>query len=531
MSDDFLFADDDPAAPVDAATEAEPPAPWIVLIVDDDVAIHATTKMVLRGFRFEGRTVEFLSAASAAEARAILHRTPGVAAILLDVVMESDDAGLQLVRYIRNDLNNRKVRIILRTGQPGQAPEREVIVNYDINDYKAKSELTSQKLFTATVAALRSYQHIATIEQSRRGLEKIVDGASALFEQRSLQSFIQGVLMQMGSLLKSAQGSFLCTIAGPSPGPDPQDDLKVLAGSGAFEGAAGKPVGDVVGRDILDDIAAALDERRAVHRHRHCVVAFRSREHAASVIYVEGTEPLSVVDRQLIEIFCGKVAVGFDNVLLYERLGLTQRATVHALGMLAEYKDEATGDHVRRIGRWSRLIAEELRRRGVAPELLDDEFIERIELASMLHDVGKVAIPDAILKKPGALTDEELVVMRSHADIGGRLLTEAADIAGGHSYLSMGADIALSHHERFDGAGYPRSLGGRDIPLAGRIVAVADVYDALLHARPYKPAWERSEVLALIKRESGRHFDPLVVEALISVLAREDAAQAGASSF
>jgi response regulator RpfG family c-di-GMP phosphodiesterase len=527
--DALVFADE---GAEDKADKALAPAPWTVLIVDDDPEVHAITRVVLGDVVFEQRSIRFLSAYSAAEAQGVLAATNDIAAILLDVVMETDDAGLRLVRYIRHDLQNQQVRIILRTGQPGQAPEREVIVNYDINDYKAKSELTSQKLFTATVAALRSYQHIATIDQSRRGLEKIVDGSTSLLEQRSLQNFIQGVLLQMGSLLKSAQGSFLCTVseaaaenavAGLPVAGLPVAGLKVLAGSGAFEAAAGKPVAEVVNREIADDIAAALSRQAAVFRDRHCVIGFRSREHAASVIYVEGGGPLSPVDRQLIEIFCGKVAVGFDNVLLHERLGLTQRATVHALGKLAEYKDEVTGDHVRRLGRWSRLIAEELRRRDVAPDILTDEFLERIELASMLHDVGKVAIPDAILKKPGILDDDEMAQMRTHAEIGGRILIEAAGLAGGHSYLSMGADIALSHHERFDGAGYPYGLAGEAIPLAGRIVAVADVYDALLHARPYKPAWSRSDVVALLQREAGRHFDPAVVDALLTVLKQETA--------
>lgn len=523
--DALVFADEDAGENAAYGGEPRSPAPpWVVLIVDDDAEVHAITRVVLGDVQFEGRPIHFLSAYSAAEARQVLVTEQDISAILLDVVMETDDAGLRLVRFIREELGNHQVRIILRTGQPGQAPEREVIVNYDINDYKAKSELTSQKLFTATVAALRSYQHIATIEQSRRGLEKIVAGGSSLFEHRSLQSFVQGVLMQMASLLKSAQGSFLCTIAGHPPGLRGEPEITVLAGSGAFEAAAGKPVGAVVPTEILNDIAAALRLGAPVHRQRHCVVAFQSREHAASVIYVEGAAPLSQVDRQLIEIFCGKVAVGFDNVLLYERLGLAQRATVHALGMLAEYKDEATGDHVRRIGALSRRIAEELRRRDIETGLITDEYLECIELASMLHDVGKVAIPDAVLKKPGVLDDDELRVMRTHAEIGGRILMEAASLAGGHGYLSMGADIALSHHEKFDGSGYPYRLSGDKIPLSGRIVAVADVYDALLHARPYKPAWAQVDVLRLLRKEAGSHFDPDVVHALFGILGIDPAA-------
>jgi hypothetical protein len=115
--------------------------------------------------------------------------------------METDDAGLRCVEFIRKTMGNKQVRIILRTGQPGQAPERQVIVDYDINDYKAKSELTAQKLFTSVVAALRSYQHIISIDLSRRGLEKIIDGSASLFEQQSMSRFVEGVLMQIHSLV------------------------------------------------------------------------------------------------------------------------------------------------------------------------------------------------------------------------------------------------------------------------------------------------------------------------------------------
>jgi response regulator RpfG family c-di-GMP phosphodiesterase len=362
--DDLLFADE-------AAEDADAgpaPTPWTVMIVDDDPEVHAITRVVLGDVVFEGRGIAFLGAHSADEARALLRSTEDVAAVLLDVVMETDDAGLRLVHFIREELGNHRIRIILRTGQPGQAPERQVIVSYDINDYKAKSELTAQKLFTSTVAALRSYQHISAIEQGRRGLEE------------------------------------------------------------------------------------------------------------------------------------------------------AQRTTVHALGKLAEFKDEVTGDHVKRIGRWATAIARRLRADGTFPAVADARFCEQIGLASMLHDVGKVGIPDHILGKPGKLDTQEMTVMREHATIGGQILREASGNVAAPNYLSMGAEIADSHHEKWDGTGYPRGVAGDAIPLSGRIVAVADVYDALLHRRPYKEAWDHREVVGLIQREAGTHFDPRVVAAFLKVL-------------
>jgi diguanylate cyclase (GGDEF)-like protein/PAS domain S-box-containing protein len=160
--DDFLFADEPPAPQPTSATPPQPAAvplaPWKILIADDEPDVHHVTRLALHGFQFADRGLELFNAYSMAEAQVILRAQKDIAVALLDVVMEYDDAGLRLVQYIRNDLKNKFIRIILRTGQPGQAPERHVITHYDINDYKAKTELTAQKLFSAMVTALRSYR-------------------------------------------------------------------------------------------------------------------------------------------------------------------------------------------------------------------------------------------------------------------------------------------------------------------------------------------------------------------------------------
>jgi CheY-like chemotaxis protein len=143
---------------------------WKVLIVDDEEEVHSVTKLALTDFSFEGRKAILLSAYSGQEAMRLMDQHPDIALILLDVVMEHENSGLTVVKYIRESLKNREVRIVLRTGQPGQAPEKKVIIDYDINDYKTKSELTAQKLFTMTVASLRAYKTIVELETNRRKL-------------------------------------------------------------------------------------------------------------------------------------------------------------------------------------------------------------------------------------------------------------------------------------------------------------------------------------------------------------------------
>ena len=170
-------------------------------MIDDDLAVHDGTRFALCDYQLNGHRLEILSAFSAKEGRELMQANPDIAAVLLDVIMETDEAGLDLVEYIRNDLKNETVRIILRTGQPGQAPERRVIVDYDINDYKAKTELTADKLFTSLTAALRSYQQLQRMVETRRGLEIIIDAASTLYDFKSMQRLAEGVLTQIASLL------------------------------------------------------------------------------------------------------------------------------------------------------------------------------------------------------------------------------------------------------------------------------------------------------------------------------------------
>ena len=179
------MADDEIVQLIDDAGAQGPPEQirrWKIAIIDDDHAVHDGTRFALSDYRLNGQGLEILSAYSAADGRQLLRSHPDVAVVLLDVIMETDTAGLDLVEFIREDLKNETVRIILRTGQPGQAPERRVIVDYDINDYKAKTELTADKLFTALTAALRSYLQLQRMVETRRGLEIIIEAASALFD-------------------------------------------------------------------------------------------------------------------------------------------------------------------------------------------------------------------------------------------------------------------------------------------------------------------------------------------------------------
>lgn len=183
---------------------------------------------------------------------------------------------------------------------------------------------------------------------------------------------------------------------------------------------------------------------------------------------------------------------------------------------LMESRDREMEGHLERVRHYARLVAERLRRDGVFPEI-DSRFVETIYLTSPLHDIGKTGISDEILKKPGPLTSEEFELIKQHTTLGGRSLQQALERYPAERNLRMARDIALAHHERYDGAGYPRGLRGDAIPLAARIVALVDVYDALTSSRCYKDAWAHEEAVRLIERESGGQFDPRIVRAFLDI--------------
>ncbi|MFD1626470.1 DUF3369 domain-containing protein [Azospirillum griseum] len=528
--DDLFFLDEgeeSAAVPPDVDAPAHPLAAapsgqrWKLLIVDDEPEVHSITKLVLSDFAYKGRPAHFISAHSAEEARTILARETDIAMILLDVVMETEDAGLQLVHHIREELKNRHVRIILRTGQPGQAPERAVILDYDINDYKAKTQLTAQQLFTTTVAALRSYEDIMAIEANRRGLQKIIDASSSLFQARSMKLFAGGVLTQLSGLLGVGPDAILCVQRGSVLG-GARDGLYVLAGAGRFETLINEPALNHVDPDVLGLVMACLESRANHYAGEHITLYIRTPNRRENVVYLRSDRPLSDLDRELIEVFCGKISVGFDNLYLYEQLHRAQQGTLAALADLAERRAaDADGDNrfarSLRIAAVTERIARQLRDENRFPEIIDESFLSIIGLSAILHDVGNAAIDPSITAKPGPLSPDERAAMQRHTLAGADLLTRASRLTDGQTHLHIGADVARWHHENWDGRGYPDGLAGDAIPLSARIVAVADAYDAMRHHRPHRAALSHDATLTEIRNDSGHRFDPVVVAAFLAV--------------
>ncbi|CAM3771966.1 bifunctional diguanylate cyclase/phosphodiesterase [Rheinheimera salexigens] len=311
---DFLFAAEDTVTSVIAKPSLEP---WQILVVDDDAEVHTVTTLALNDLQVFNRTLTFHHAYNGEEAIQYLKKRPDIAVVLLDVVMESDDAGLIVVQRIREELQLDEIRIVLRTGQPGYAPEEKVIKQYDINDYKTKTELTRGKLVTAIIGAIRSYQQIRTINQSRRGLEKIINSAANLLEHQSLHSFSEGVLTQISSLLGLPAEGIVC--AQIEDDGSASDRVYVLGAAGAYAPFIKCLLERIQDAEIIQQIRQCLYDKKHLLYPQATVLYLGNKQYNAAV-YLQTNQPISELDQQLIELFLSNISIGYQNAALFQQL-------------------------------------------------------------------------------------------------------------------------------------------------------------------------------------------------------------------
>ncbi len=472
---------------------------WKIIVVDDDEEVLSITRLVLRRFTFEERPVELYCGTSGVEAIRLLQEHPDAAILLLDVVMEDERTGLNVVRHVRDEMQNYFIRIILRTGQPGRAPEEHVFAEYEINDYKEKSFLTGQGLITSILSALRSYRDLRALENMRKGLTRIIDATEDLFKPNSIKTLASGILTQLASIIglehngmKSHVSCLACS--------NRRGTLLVYAGTGRYEKAVGLPVREVVSDKVFHHIEEGITSGRSLF-FDHCYLGYFKSALGINLIFIEGHQPISNLERKLLEVFSANITFAFDNLFLNREVIETQREVTFTLGEVIEIRSQETGQHVRRVALFSRFLA--------SKSGLDEAQAELLFMASPLHDLGKIGIPDPILNKPGPLDPKERLIMQGHTTIGHNILKNST-----RSILKAGSIISLQHHERWDGTGYPNALRMEEIHIFARITAVSDVFDALSSDRCYRKAWDMDRVLAFFKEERGRQFDPELVDLL-----------------
>lgn len=488
------------------------PNSYKVVIADDEEEIHKMTKLVLKGFEQDGTRLQFYDTYSARETIEFLRLNPDVAIVLLDIVMEDDKAGFEVIRFLRETLGNNVTRVIVRTGQPGKAPEERVVVEYEVDDYKTKTELTVQKLYSMMVLCLRAHKNIKAMNRHKESLYKVINASQALYKYHSFTEFLSGMLEQvieMYGIEESAESGVNRLIDGFAA-IQMMDSFKVLAATGKHTGMVGKLLSPDVCPPALFELVggiAAGDDSELIARQGDLLVIYKRSSDKLVGNFVVLETPMNIENLDIIKLFLENFSLAIDNFMLNMNASETQNEIIFRISEVVENRSDATANHLRRVSNITQILAEKLN--------FSEEMTNSIKMASVMHDVGKIGISDEILLKPAKLTAAEFETIMKHTTIGYNILKDSKLML-----LNMAANIALYHHERYDGLGYPMGKKGGEIPKECEIVAVADVFDALISERCYKPKWPVTDVVEYFRQNRGSQFAPDVVDALFGSIER-----------
>lgn len=467
--------------------------PWKVLIVDDEPDVHLVTEIVLKDFEYLNRNIEFLHAYNSNEAKNILTKTDDLAVAFVDVVMEQDDAGLRLVEWIRSKLGNKRLRIVLRTGQPGMAPEDKVIVDYQINDYKSKSELSSQKLKTTLVSALRGFCDITKLEQSQSGLEMMLDASRYSNFEKFAHLFAKGFIVQMTSIFDQDE-----ELKGCVKGIVVYSNLDgfIIDGKGLYQGREG----DSLSESEFDSFFAKANDYN---------------------LYAESFDDFNN------EIFLKLAHPEYSitiAILLNDTVALSRRIAIHELfnkalcrmqhrfpmsGEEGEMASHTNHDGINDLqfmeeGAIERIepifikLIRNLKRQGHFLDVLTDDFIDLASLHLMTFD-----FESAFVRSNLQNTDFELVTDQS-------------------SFENEVEGMLLSNHLRWDGEGNQPDIKKEQIPLLVRVLSVIYIYDKLLNGKGYKSFFNKKSSLEFLSSRSGIWFDPVVTDVFIEIIGGDE---------
>lgn len=486
-------------------------SPWKILIADDDADVHEATRLALRGTRFHDRPIEFFDAYSGVEVIEALRQHPDIAVIFLDVIMETDDAGLGAARRIR-ECGFNLVRIIVRTGFPGKAPVREVVVHYDIHAYKEKADLSAQELFTLTISALRAYADLVVLENHRRNLMSVLESVS-LFDFNAINRYIAGLLAEFTNLTGLMYERLVIVSRPVDLSAAPPRVVATLGdwriNSGAFQ------VEDFpshVSEMLLDSLRQGVALESGNGR------TLFSRNHGVDlVIFAEGKNALSGTDDVLLDVFMSKVCQALSNHATFSSMLEERNAVLKGWAAQAERWDSDAATNLERMAKLVVETASRLETTLAFSDEINEKFLRDIGIASVLHDLGNQGMPPGLLAKPAVFSEIERRAMQTHVEKGLVLLNDFLGGAKTTCVMAMAQQIIAGHHEHFDGSGYPSGLRGDAIPLSARVVAVVDSYTALTADRPHRRALSSAEACTLIEAGSGSLFDSRIVQAFLTV--------------
>ena len=474
---------------------------------------------------------QVLEAANGQEALArVQDGAPDV--ITMDMMMPVMD-GLECTRRLKADPASQDIPVIMLSANTEQ---EQIVAGLEVGAEEYITKPIRRGEFVLRVRSMaRLYRGKLEILHSNevrgeqtRALSLLLDLSQGLATAQSIDAILEKVVNTAAELTCSHRVSIML--------PDPENQFLTIAKAIGVDESIIKstrvPMGDAtaghvfrLGKPVVINTPAEARHRNANYKSDFFASvpllshALRSSEHVVGVLNIterENGRPFEPKDLEYIRLICNGAATAIDDALNRQARDEARDSIVVALATLAEYRDTDTGRHLDRVTKLALLLADELAATGPLRSEIDERFRSDLERAMPLHDVGKVAIPDHILLKPGKLTPEEMSQMRKHAEIGANAISSVISRTPGTTFLKMAEQIARSHHEWFDGSGYPDGLKGNDIPLAARLAAVVDVYDALTTKRVYKDRMPHEKAVAIIRDGSGTQFDPAVTEAFLN---------------
>lgn len=501
-----------------------------VLIVDDEAKLRFLLRAHLETAGFEvfeaGDGLEAVDAAIANE--------PDL--IVMDVKMPRLD-GIEATRRLRGDARTEAIPIIILTGRAStqdlvtalEAGAQEYLRKpFDMTELLARVRTVHRLVLAHKDLDNLNRRLVDEVRVKTRRLESLYDYMRVLHNADTQDKILDLVIRCMQDVTRARRISIMLTdpdgehlVCVRAIGIDPKIVEKIRVSP--MEGVAGQVFqsGKTLAAQTFGDEAAG---RRAYETGAFVSTPLRSTSTETSggilgVVNVterQDDQPFSQEEVECIRAVADAAAIALDSVERRERLEASVRILLQTVGHLAEYRDEETTHHLDRVSIFAEILGGQLLREGPYRDEVAGEFVEMLVQAAPLHDIGKVGIPDDILTKPGALSDEEFEIMKTHTEIGRKVLSTPLHAASPVPLLAMCVDIAHCHHERFDGAGYPRGIAGDEIPLSARILALVDAYDAITSKRRYKDARSHGEAFDIIRYEAGRHFDPALVEAFVA---------------
>lgn len=479
---------------------------WKILIVDDDNFVHIMIKEILKDFQFEDKPLTILNASSTTEALRILSNNKDIALVIIDVYIGEKATGLKLTKYIREAIGNSAVRIVLMTSSENSRLKEDAVLNYDINGYEEKTDLLTKKLHTIVISSLRSYRDIMHINNNKKAMEQIAASSSKLFETDSTIQFISSTFCHLNTIINSCKEKDKCNVNGIAAIRFFDEKcFRVVAEFGKYKSSIGKTIIESLSKEDFLKVKEAYSMKDHLITKDRYISYYDSSSGMEGIIFIEIKKDISYIDSEILDIFHKNISAAFESLCINKEIEETQREILYILGEVTEARSEETGNHVKRVSKYSQILAEKYG--------LSKRETMLITMAAPIHDVGKVGISDSILMKPGKLTPEEFEIVKTHTTIGYSMLKSS-----NRDVLKSAAIIAHEHHERYDGKGYPRGLKGDKIHIYGRIVGVADVFDALGSSRVYKKPWVMNDILKYFKEEKGKHFDPVLVDILFDNL-------------